>query len=171
MVGLDNIDPQRRHWYSEEHFARQLGNPAARAVVEGRWRLLEAEVKRWLERDRPAQASSSAPLRILDAGCGDGINLLALSRIFADLRRPIRLQGIDYNDLRIERAKALGLDCELGVGSLADTGLAAASVDEPDAVGGEIEFVAVTMHGFGCDSQDDRLASSRADFDRGFIIG
>ncbi|MCB1548230.1 MAG: class I SAM-dependent methyltransferase [Hyphomicrobiaceae bacterium] len=129
MVGLDNIDPQRRHWYSEEHFARQLGNPAARAVVEGRWRLLEAEVKRWLERDRPAQASSSAPLRILDAGCGDGINLLALSRIFADLRRPIRLQGIDYNDLRIERAKALGLDCELGVGSLADTGLAAASVD------------------------------------------
>ncbi|TWU02815.1 hypothetical protein Pla52n_38750 [Stieleria varia] len=44
-------------------------------------------------------------------------------------------------------------------------------IDEPDAVGGEIEFVSVTVHRAGGHLKDDWLASPRAHFGRGLIIG
>lgn len=130
MAEFEHIDEKRRHWYREEHFARQLGHPSARAVVEGRWRIFAAEIRAWLTHD-PACAGPAKDrrLQVLDAGCGDGINLVGLDRIFTDLGRAIALTGIDYNGLRIERARGLGLDCTLRQGSLDATGLADASID------------------------------------------
>lgn len=127
MVDVDRIDANRRHWYREEHFAAQLGNPSARAVVENRWRIFSAEIGAWLR--TYGSQRGGAPLRVLDAGCGDGINLVGLSRIFADHAQPIELLGVDYNELRIERARTLKVADRLTVGSLEDVGLAAASVD------------------------------------------
>jgi SAM-dependent methyltransferase len=126
MVDIEKIDPRHRHWYLEGHFARQLGHPSARAVVEERWARFEGEIKGWLGEDK---ADPGRPLQVLDAGCGDGINLMGLSRIFEALGRPAALTGIDYNELRIERARTLGIDGDLRVGSLDATGFADGSVD------------------------------------------
>jgi 2-polyprenyl-3-methyl-5-hydroxy-6-metoxy-1,4-benzoquinol methylase len=130
-IRLDDIEENRRHWYREEHFARQLGNPSARAIVEGRWRLLAKEIRLWIAAQNTGKQGESAQntLHVLDAGCGDGINLVGLSQIFADLGQAISLTGIDYNELRIERARGLGLDCRLQVGTLEATGLDHGSID------------------------------------------
>lgn len=127
MADFDHIDPSRRHWYREDHFASQLGSPAARAVVEGRWQVFTREIRRWL--DSYKLGTGGRTLDILDAGCGDGINLVGLDRIFRDLGQPIALAGIDYNEVRIERARQLGVTSDVRVGSLLATDLATASVD------------------------------------------
>ena len=129
MIDIGRIAEQRRHWYREEHFAGQLGNPSARAVVEGRWRFFSAEIRHWLATGAGTSEAGRKPLRVLDAGCGDGINLVGLTRIFEELDQPIELTGFDYNELRIERARGLGLACRLEVGSLDHTGLADAGFD------------------------------------------
>ena len=45
-------------------------------------------------------------LRILDAGCGDGINLIWLEKTCTRLQLTFELTGMDYNTLRLERASA-----------------------------------------------------------------
>ncbi len=131
MANFQNIDGARRHWYSEGHFARQLGNASARSVVEGRWQRFASEIRSWLDSEGVTATRTEArrPINVLDAGCGDGINLVGLSQIFADLGQSISLSGIDYNELRIERARGLGLDCKLNVGALDKTGLSCGAVD------------------------------------------
>jgi SAM-dependent methyltransferase len=42
---------------------------------------------------------------VLDAGCGDGINLVGLRRILSDERRPCDLFAVDVSPLRVERAR------------------------------------------------------------------
>jgi SAM-dependent methyltransferase len=126
MVDIEKIDPRHRHWYEEGHFARQLGHPSARAVVEERWARFEREIKGWLSEYK---SDACRPLQALDAGCGDGINLMGLSRIFEALGRDAALTGIDYNELRIARARALGVARDVRVGSLDATGFADGSVD------------------------------------------
>ena len=91
-------------WYVEDQFAVQLGSPGFRAVVERRWRVFTEALDEWVD------STGAPPARLLDAGCGDGINL----RYFWDLVRArkwsTRLVGVDYSFLRIGRARALGAD-------------------------------------------------------------
>lgn len=52
--------------------------------------------------DRAAKMVADRPLRVLDVGCGDGVNLFRL-RDLPDAR----FWGCDYNPLRLDRARAL----------------------------------------------------------------
>jgi SAM-dependent methyltransferase len=126
MIDINSIDERRRHWYREEQFAEQLGNPSTRAIVEGRWQLFAKEIAAWLATHRPHR---DAPVAAFDAGCGDGINLVGLHRIFESLGRSVELHGMDYNELRVERARRTGVPASLASGSLETTGHADASLD------------------------------------------
>ena len=87
-------------WYVEDQFAVQFGSPAFRAVVENRWRVFTHAIDEWV-----AGRGGRPPVRVLDAGCGDGINLSFLARL-ADARRwPTQLIAADYSTLRITRAR------------------------------------------------------------------
>lgn len=88
-------------WYIDDQFSRQLGNPATRHVVENRWRIFEEVLAGHLAR----RTSSNAPLRILDVGCGDGINLYGLNRMLRTNNWVADLFGVDYNPLRLTRAR------------------------------------------------------------------
>ncbi|MBU4413782.1 MAG: class I SAM-dependent methyltransferase [Proteobacteria bacterium] len=50
--------------------------------------------------------NSGAELNFLDAGCGDGVNLVGMSRKLMN-HSNIRYIGIDYSPLRVSRASAL----------------------------------------------------------------
>jgi ubiquinone/menaquinone biosynthesis C-methylase UbiE len=50
------------------------------------------------------KVSSSKPIRILDSGCGDGINLFGLGNIVREKGWNASIFGVDYNPLRIARA-------------------------------------------------------------------
>lgn len=80
-------------WYIESQLAN-LGNPAQVRTIKARWdffaRLLEERIRACAPR-RP---------RVLDAGCGDGINL----KFFLNYPE-IELVACDYNPLRVERAR------------------------------------------------------------------
>jgi SAM-dependent methyltransferase len=88
-------------WYVEDQFAVQLGSPAFRAVVENRWRIFSAAIDDWI------RAAGAPPARLLDAGCGDGINLSYFARLGRERRWSTRLVGADYSPLRVDRARAV----------------------------------------------------------------
>jgi 2-polyprenyl-3-methyl-5-hydroxy-6-metoxy-1,4-benzoquinol methylase len=89
-------------WYVEDQFAVQLGSPSFRAVVEDRWRRFERAIDEWTR-----LRGGVGPSRLMDAGCGDGVNLSFLARM-ADRRRwPTTVVGTDYSSLRISRAGTL----------------------------------------------------------------
>lgn len=111
-------------WYTDDQFAGQLGRPGPRSVVENRWKVFAAAINRWLaEEKRPRR------LRVLDAGCGDGINLFGLNNILSGMNVSFRLFGMDYNCLRLGRAARLDGLTGLAAGSLLDMPLAPGSVD------------------------------------------
>ncbi len=92
----------RELWNSDDQFARQLGHQSHAAVIHRRWDVFAAAIERFCAA-RPATAS----LRVLDAGCGDGINLVGLRRILTALERPWHLAALDLNPVRIARARAV----------------------------------------------------------------
>jgi glycosyltransferase involved in cell wall biosynthesis/2-polyprenyl-3-methyl-5-hydroxy-6-metoxy-1,4-benzoquinol methylase len=81
-------------WYTSSHFA-WAKEPSIRPIYEKRWEFLQACARRCRER------TGRSPLRILDAGCGDGYWLARLSEL-----PDVELHGVDYNALRVERAQA-----------------------------------------------------------------
>lgn len=89
-------------WYVSDQFSDQMGTPAGRKLVEGRWAAFGAAIAKWSDGYR-----GSEPLLMLDAGCGDGINLVGLRGIIQTLKRPVSLFGCDYNGTRINTAAKL----------------------------------------------------------------
>lgn len=103
-------------WYTDDQFANQLGSLGRRKTIENRWRIFESALCGWLRGD--ADDGSREPIKILDAGCGDGINLYGLSQIARRLAVPADLYGVDYNPLRVERAAQIESVCTLQQASL-----------------------------------------------------
>jgi len=89
-------------WYVEDQFRMQLGSSPFRAVVEHRWQVFERALDEWVQ-----SRGGPPPGRLLDAGCGDGINLSFLTRLIAARRWPTTVVGADYSALRIGRAREL----------------------------------------------------------------
>jgi len=92
-------------WYTDDQLAIQLGQSGPRAVVEGRLRIFRTAISNWLLNSGKQREG----LRFLDAGCGDGINLMGLSSIMAGMGiEPGRsLFGVDYNVARIFKARKM----------------------------------------------------------------
>ncbi|MDH4182684.1 MAG: hypothetical protein OEV92_00545 [Nitrospinota bacterium] len=69
---------KKNAWYTDDQMGIQMGNAGLREVVKGRWLVFEQAIKSWLEQT----GKNISELRFLDAGCGDGVNVLGLSMIF-----------------------------------------------------------------------------------------
>lgn len=78
-------------WYVESQLD-QIKNFGR--VIRKRWKFILSTIESF--RNRMGQKT----LKILDAGCGDGVNLKVLTQI-----SNAEIYGIDYNPLRVERAK------------------------------------------------------------------
>lgn len=111
-------------WYTDDQFLNQLTNPAGGHVVRGRWVVFEAAIKDWVSRTK----LKGSVVRVLDLGCGDGINLLALRQICENLGLDFQLFGADYSTLRLRRAERLNVD-GLFLGSVSNLPLSNESLD------------------------------------------
>jgi ubiquinone/menaquinone biosynthesis C-methylase UbiE len=87
-------------WYVRDQFEVQMGNAARRHVVLARWKAWGAFLADW-SAENPDVLSPA----VLDAGCGDGVNLAGLDAIFERLGLRPRIYGLDYNALRLSRAR------------------------------------------------------------------
>jgi len=100
-------------WYAGCHFDT-LRNPGVRWIVESRWVAFADAIAQWLK----ISSRNSGPLRILDAGCGDGMNGAALTKGLSSGARS-NLFGIDYNYVRCQRAMELNKYSLIACASLA----------------------------------------------------
>lgn len=106
---------QGNSWYVADQFAAQTGSAGRRRVITDRWRVFDAVTDAWFkEEPRPR------PIRILDAGCGDGINLTGLAQGAIARSGTLSLTGVDYNHLRLGRARLAA-----GIGGVAQASLVA----------------------------------------------
>ena len=87
-------------WYVDDQRAVQLGSPGARWALEGRWALFGELIDRWLARS----TTRAEKVRVLDAGCGDGINMAVLCDLLDARGHAAAVVGSDYNSLRLSRA-------------------------------------------------------------------
>ncbi len=79
-------------WYTGSQF-EWAGKPWIKPIYAARRRYFVQCIERAKER-------AGREIQVLDAGCGDGYWLAALQEIAG-----IRLSGVDYNPLRVERAR------------------------------------------------------------------
>lgn len=86
-------------WYTDDQFAKQLGHPGMKATIENRWSVFGRALREHFSDKKP-----DGEWRVLDVGCGDGINLVGLNRIVESQGWHASLYATDYNPLRVERA-------------------------------------------------------------------
>lgn len=92
-------------WYVDSQFRAQMRTAGRRRVIADRWRVYASMIAAWVGQQRPG---ATARLRVLDAGCGDGINLAGLHDLARQHRWLLEPVGVDYNPLRLGRARAQG---------------------------------------------------------------
>jgi 2-polyprenyl-3-methyl-5-hydroxy-6-metoxy-1,4-benzoquinol methylase len=84
---------QRKNpWYIEDQFV-SMQHPSRRFIIEKRYRFISECIKKVIEK-------MQRTIKVLDAGCGDGYWLYRLNNLSGT-----EFTGIDYNPLRVERAK------------------------------------------------------------------
>ncbi len=93
---------ENNEWYVDDQRSAQLGSLGARWALGLRWRLFEHAIDVWIERNA---VRTTQPLRVLDAGCGDGINMSVLEDMFSKRGLAVQIIGSDYNSFRLSRAR------------------------------------------------------------------
>lgn len=92
-------------WYTDNQFKNQLSFPGSRLVIENRWKFFGDAIRRMVVEHQ--EIARGGFLHLLDAGCGDGINLSGLANIARHEEWPLSLYGIDYNPVRVARVSKL----------------------------------------------------------------
>lgn len=78
-------------WYAS-HQMEQIFDKSTKRGIKKRWNFIVSAIESYRK--------GNDPLNILDAGCGDGIHLNILTKV-----KGAEIYGVDYNHLRVERAK------------------------------------------------------------------
>jgi 2-polyprenyl-3-methyl-5-hydroxy-6-metoxy-1,4-benzoquinol methylase len=92
-------------WYVGSHF-EWAEKPFIRPIYQKRYLYFVDCIQR-------AKARLGPNLRVLDAGCGDGYWLARLQEVPG-----LQLIGVDYNPLRVERAKTVARNAQVLLGDL-----------------------------------------------------
>jgi len=66
-------------WYTGDQFQAQLGIAGPRRVVENRWNIFQSMILEWMNK----YENKKRCINLLDAGCGDGINLVGMHKILS----------------------------------------------------------------------------------------
>ncbi len=107
---------QGDNWYIDSHF-EWAERPSIKPIYDRR-------AKYFLDCISRAKKRLGQTLELLDAGCGDGYWLARL-QVVPDLT----LTGVDYNPLRVERAKQVAIHANVIQGDLKDFTLTGKSFD------------------------------------------
>lgn len=103
-------------WYTGDQFRSQLGTSGRRRIIENRWRIFQRLIQDWMPVYK--QSAPQIPFRMLDAGCGDGINLRGMNEKAKENSWNLELTGVDYNPVRVSRASGQGESFQIHKASL-----------------------------------------------------
>jgi len=85
-------------WYKDDQFKNQFSNEFQKKLIASRWNIFKKLIKKHINKKQ---------ISILDAGCGDGINILGLKIILKELNLNYTIKAIDINVIRLERVKKI----------------------------------------------------------------
>jgi ubiquinone/menaquinone biosynthesis C-methylase UbiE len=88
----------QNNWYLDDQFNRQFSSAVGRSIVLNRIKIFREALLPILERKSPSN--------ILDAGCGDGINLQQIEKIALEINCKNLVTGLDFNKVRVSRAQS-----------------------------------------------------------------
>lgn len=103
-------------WYTADQFCSQLGTSGRRKIIENRWNIFQRLIQDWMHVYK--QSAPQRPFKMLDAGCGDGINLMGMSEKAKESAWNLELTGVDYNPIRVSRASEQGESFQIKKASL-----------------------------------------------------
>lgn len=103
-------------WYISDQFAEQLNNFSSGMVIRNRWNIWRKLIEQWWAGHK-CELNGNA-VNVLDAGCGDGINLMGILNILDGLKLRFSMEGMDYNQLRVEKARVRFPDISITQGDL-----------------------------------------------------
>lgn len=93
MKLVDEEILKQNPWYVDSQL-ETLKIPAYFYTFTNRWQYISDTISTF------RQNTSKKELKVLDAGCGDGLNLIQLSK-----EKSINLNALDYNEIRVNRVK------------------------------------------------------------------
>ena len=86
-------------WYLDDQKKQQMNNIAFSTVIEERWYNFNILRSEFVEK----YDTKNKPIKILNAGCGDGNNINFISHFFAKRKIKIEIIALDYNKVRLKR--------------------------------------------------------------------
>lgn len=90
-------DLVKKIWYEDDHFEIQFTKDYQIKQIQNRWDIFkEITLNHSFQKEK---------LKVLDLGCGDGINLLGIQQILDELNFKFEITGSDFNELRLERVQ------------------------------------------------------------------
>ncbi|MCF6339844.1 MAG: class I SAM-dependent methyltransferase [Sulfurimonas sp.] len=87
----------KKIWYEDDHFDIQFTEDYQKKQIQNRWDIFKKIIL--------VHQSKKKKLKVLDLGCGDGINILGIQNILNDLEYEYDITGSDFNELRLKRVK------------------------------------------------------------------
>ena len=94
-------------WYKDDQFKNQYSTEFQEKQIENRWNIFKKIIERH-------NFNSSKKLKVLDLGCGDGINILGIINILNELDIKYTIKGVDFNQERLKKVKTRFPDVEVG---------------------------------------------------------
>ena len=107
IEGVEVNEIIKENWYEDDQFANQYSTPAQKELIENRWQVFEVLIK--------THDFGTDSLKVLDLGCGDGINIMGLKKILDTQGKTYAITGVDFNQSRLEKVKKRFPDVEVQV--------------------------------------------------------
>lgn len=94
-------------WNRDDQFKNQFSTEYQKEHIENRWNIFRNIIlKHNFKKDKS--------IKVLDFGCGDGINILGIKQILDGLNIDYQIKGVDFNEDRLLKAKKRFPDMEIG---------------------------------------------------------
>lgn len=100
MTGKEPVEQiaENNPWYTVDHVSSSRQR-RQRLVIADRIRFITSTLEEWRENNR-RQQGEKRKLKLLDAGCGDGVLLEPLTHL-----EGFEIYGVDYSPVRVKRAR------------------------------------------------------------------
>ena len=94
-------------WYKDDQFKNQFSTDYQKKQIENRWFIFKQLIQKH-------QFNKSKVLKVLDFGCGDGINILGIKKALDELNIEYIIKGVDFNIERLKKVKEKSHDVQTG---------------------------------------------------------
>ena len=94
-------------WNKDDQFKNQFSTRFQKQQIKTRWNYFKQLIQKH-------GFDNSKKLKVLDFGCGDGINILGIKNILDSMDLKHTIKGVDFNTERLEKVKKRFPDVNIG---------------------------------------------------------